>query len=98
MAALIVFLMLTCPWPPIYPPNPDPNPNHTHTPTPHTHAGVHTMLVEFRVKFYMPDPGSLHEEVTRYQFYLQVKKDLYTTRYGPCPSVYMYMYMHAFKY
>ncbi|XP_064402254.1 tyrosine-protein phosphatase non-receptor type 4-like [Halichondria panicea] len=45
--------------------------------------GVHTMLVEFRVKFYMPDPGSLHEEVTRYQFYLQVKKDLYTTRL-PC--------------
>ncbi len=68
-------------------------------PPPHTHTGVHTMLVEFRVKFYMPDPGSLHEEVTRYQFYLQVKKDLYTTRYGACscPRIYMYICFRRYR-
>ncbi len=44
--------------------------------------GAHTMSVEFRVKFYVSDLGTLHEEVTRYQFYSQVKKDLYSTRYA----------------
>ncbi len=39
--------------------------------------------VNFRVKFYVTDPERLHEELTRYQFYLQVKKDLLTTRL-PC--------------
>lgn len=29
------------------------------------------------------DPVKLHEELTRYQFYLQIKKDLFTTRL-PC--------------
>ncbi|KAG5445331.1 Tyrosine-protein phosphatase non-receptor type 4 [Clonorchis sinensis] len=30
----------------------------------------------FRVKFYVPDPVCLHEEYTRYQFFLQVRKDI----------------------
>lgn len=30
----------------------------------------------FRVKFYAVDPGALHEEITRYQFFLQVKRDI----------------------
>jgi len=38
------------------------------------------MWLEFRVRFYVSDPIQLHEELTRYQFYLQVKKDLQSTR------------------
>lgn len=34
------------------------------------------VTVYFRVKFYMTDPSRLKEEFTRYQVYLQVKKDL----------------------
>lgn len=30
----------------------------------------------FRVKFYAVDPSALHEEITRYQFFLQVKRDI----------------------
>ena len=30
----------------------------------------------FRVKFYVTDPSRLHEEMTRYHVYLQVKKDI----------------------
>lgn len=30
----------------------------------------------FRVKFYAVDPSVLHEEITRYQFFLQVKRDI----------------------
>ncbi|CAH8514568.1 unnamed protein product [Heterobilharzia americana] len=30
----------------------------------------------FRVKFYVPDPAWLQEEYTRYQFFLQVRKDI----------------------
>lgn len=30
----------------------------------------------FRVKFYSVDPSALHEEITRYQFFLQVKRDV----------------------
>ncbi|KAM7440743.1 FERM domain-containing protein 5 [Porites harrisoni] len=30
----------------------------------------------FRVKFYSVDPSTLHEEITRYQFFLQVKRDI----------------------
>ncbi|XP_066588095.1 tyrosine-protein phosphatase non-receptor type 4 isoform X2 [Prorops nasuta] len=30
----------------------------------------------FRVKFYVSDPSKLQEEYTRYQFYLQVKRDI----------------------
>ena len=46
------------------------------------HTGA-TVYVSFKVKFYVTDPAKLHEELTRYQFYLQIKKDLYTTRL-PC--------------
>ncbi|KAA0187926.1 FERM and FERM central and FERM adjacent (FA) domain containing protein [Fasciolopsis buskii] len=30
----------------------------------------------FRVKFYVPNPICLHEEYTRYQFFLQIRKDI----------------------
>ena len=55
---------------------------HTHTHT-HTHMfpGANTINVEFRVKFYVNDPGRLQEELTRYHFFLQLKKDLLLGRY-----------------
>ncbi|XP_037034336.1 tyrosine-protein phosphatase non-receptor type 4-like isoform X2 [Bradysia coprophila] len=31
----------------------------------------------FRVKFYVTDPSRLQEEYTRYQFYLQIKRDIF---------------------
>lgn len=33
-------------------------------------------LLYFRVKFYVCDPSKLHEEYTRYHFFLQLKKDI----------------------
>uniref|UniRef100_A0A4W3JG34 FERM domain-containing protein n=1 Tax=Callorhinchus milii TaxID=7868 RepID=A0A4W3JG34_CALMI len=38
----------------------------------------------FGVKFYTEDPCKLKEEITRYQFYLQVKQDVLQGRL-PCP-------------
>lgn len=37
---------------------------------------VDPVLFSFRVKFYPPDPFTLKEEITRYQIYLQLKRDL----------------------
>lgn len=37
---------------------------------------VDPILFSFRVKFYPPDPFRLKEEITRYQIYLQLKRDL----------------------
>ncbi|KAK3108887.1 hypothetical protein FSP39_017973, partial [Pinctada imbricata] len=37
----------------------------------------------FRVKFYSSEPNNLHEELTRYQFFLQLKQDIMTGRL-PC--------------
>ncbi|XP_064617281.1 band 4.1-like protein 5 isoform X2 [Liolophura sinensis] len=37
----------------------------------------------FRVKFYSSEPNNLHEELTRYQFFLQLKEDILTERL-PC--------------
>ncbi|XP_059487546.1 FERM domain-containing protein 5 isoform X2 [Neocloeon triangulifer] len=34
------------------------------------------ILFSFRVKFYPPDPFKLKEEITRYQLYLQLRRDL----------------------
>ncbi|XP_022306008.2 uncharacterized protein LOC111112642 isoform X1 [Crassostrea virginica] len=39
----------------------------------------------FRVKFYSSEPNNLHEELTRYQFFLQVKLDIFSGRL-PCPQ------------
>lgn len=39
--------------------------------------------LEFRVKFYVSDPSRLQEEYTRYQFYLQVKRNILLGRL-PC--------------
>lgn len=33
--------------------------------------------VQFKVKFYVTDPSRLQEEYTRYQFYLQIKRDIF---------------------
>ncbi|XP_037939392.1 tyrosine-protein phosphatase non-receptor type 4 isoform X2 [Teleopsis dalmanni] len=40
-------------------------------------------LLEFRVKFYVSDPSRLQEEYTRYQFYLQIKRNIFLTKL-PC--------------
>lgn len=37
-------------------------------------------ILEFRVKFYVNDPSRLQEEYTRYQFFLQIKRDIWTGR------------------
>nr|CAD7395727.1 unnamed protein product [Timema cristinae] len=37
---------------------------------------IDPVLFSFRVKFYPPDPFRLKEEITRYQIYLQLKRDL----------------------
>lgn len=34
------------------------------------------VLFSFRVKYYPPDPFRLKEEITRYQIFLQLKRDL----------------------
>lgn len=39
----------------------------------------------FRVKFYSSEPNNLHEELTRYQFFLQVKQDIFSGRLE-CPQ------------
>ncbi|XP_054735704.1 tyrosine-protein phosphatase non-receptor type 4 isoform X1 [Anastrepha obliqua] len=42
-----------------------------------------TQTLEFRVKFYVSDPSRLQEEYTRYQFYLQIKRNIILGRL-PC--------------
>lgn len=42
-------------------------------------------LLYFCVKFYAADPCRLHEELTRYLFFMQVKKDIYQGRL-PCST------------
>lgn len=44
------------------------------------------ILFSFRVKFYPPDPFRLKEEITRYQVYLQLKRDLLHGRLYCTPS------------
>ncbi|XP_052246002.1 band 4.1-like protein 5 isoform X4 [Dreissena polymorpha] len=39
----------------------------------------------FRVKFYSSEPNNLHEELTRYQFFLQLKHDIFSGRLQ-CPE------------
>ncbi|KAL8600577.1 hypothetical protein ACOMHN_062448 [Nucella lapillus] len=36
--------------------------------------------LRFRVKFYSSEPNNLHEELTRYMFFLQLKHDIYAGR------------------
>lgn len=40
-------------------------------------SGEACATLSFRVKFYVTDPSRLHEEYTRYQFYLQIKRDIF---------------------
>ncbi|EDW33017.1 GL16093 [Drosophila persimilis] len=42
-------------------------------------------LLEFRVKFFVSDPSRLQEEFTRYQFYLQIKRNILLGKL-PCSS------------
>ncbi|KAB0801133.1 hypothetical protein PPYR_05487 [Photinus pyralis] len=44
------------------------------------------VLFSFRIKFYPPDPFRLKEEITRYQIYLQLKRDLLHGRLYCAPS------------
>ncbi|XP_053673265.1 tyrosine-protein phosphatase non-receptor type 4 [Anopheles nili] len=46
----------------------------------HEDGGPHVPLLLFRVKFYVTDPSRLQEEYTRYQFYLQIRRDVYQGR------------------
>jgi tyrosine-protein phosphatase non-receptor type 4 len=46
-------------------------------------AGSHLLALQFRVKFYVPDPSHLQEELTCYFFYLQIKNDIFSGRL-PC--------------
>ena len=39
----------------------------------------------FRVKFYTSEPINLSEELTRYQFFLQLKQDILQGKM-PCPN------------
>ncbi|KAL0134325.1 hypothetical protein PUN28_001254 [Cardiocondyla obscurior] len=47
---------------------------------------MHEILLCFRVKFYPPDPLRLKEEITRYQVYQQLKRDLLYGRLCCSPS------------
>lgn len=47
-------------------------------------AAAATAPFQFRVKFYVSDPSRLQEEYTRYQFYLQIKRDIWSGRLA-CP-------------
>lgn len=40
-------------------------------------------LLEFRVKFFVSDPSRLQEEYTRYQYYLQIKRNVFVGKL-PC--------------
>lgn len=41
--------------------------------------------LHLRVKFYSSEPNNLREELTRYQFFLQLKQDVLKDRL-PCPE------------
>ncbi len=45
-------------------------------------GGIRSMLLEFRVKFYASVPVNLPEELTRYLFFRQIKKDLLDNRWS----------------
>ncbi|KAH8040265.1 hypothetical protein HPB51_009813 [Rhipicephalus microplus] len=45
-----------------------------------TRCGTQTFTFYFGVKFYAADPCKLLEEITRYQYFLQVKQDIYHGR------------------
>ncbi|XP_070212577.1 FERM domain-containing protein 5-like isoform X4 [Littorina saxatilis] len=42
--------------------------------------GINPMVLCFRVKFYPEDPMKLHEEITRYYLFLQLRRDLHHGR------------------
>ncbi|ESP01566.1 hypothetical protein LOTGIDRAFT_139511, partial [Lottia gigantea] len=51
----------------------------------------------FRVKFYSSEPNNLHEELTRYQFFLQLKQDIYTKRLEPPEDILIEMCAYAIQ-
>ncbi|KAK6166655.1 hypothetical protein SNE40_023296 [Patella caerulea] len=51
----------------------------------------------FRVKFYSSEPNNLHEELTRYQFFLQLKNDIYSKRLEPPEDVLIEMCAFAIQ-
>ncbi|XP_029643341.1 FERM domain-containing protein 5 isoform X2 [Octopus sinensis] len=52
----------------------------------HDSSSVNPMVLCFRVKFYPEDPMSLHEEITRYCLFLQLRRDLHHGRLLCPPS------------
>lgn len=46
----------------------------------HQLRAVNPMILYFNVKFYAADPCKLVEEITRYQFFLQIKQDILQSR------------------
>ncbi|KAJ8313660.1 hypothetical protein KUTeg_008221 [Tegillarca granosa] len=53
----------------------------------------------FRVKFYSSEPNNLHEELTRYQFVLQLKQDLMSAELGDFdPAVHTPAYISQFHF
>ncbi|GAB1605989.1 FERM domain-containing protein 5-like isoform X10 [Argonauta hians] len=52
----------------------------------HDTTSVNPMVLCFRVKFYPEDPMSLHEEITRYCLFLQLRRDLHHGRLLCPPS------------
>ena len=46
---------------------------------------IYPPTFHFRVKFYTSEPNNLVEELTRYQFFLQLKQDILSDKL-PCPQ------------
>ena len=46
---------------------------------------IYPPTFHFRVKFYTSEPNNLVEELTRYQFFLQLKQDILSSKL-PCPA------------
>ena len=61
---------------------------------------IHPPTFHFRVKFYTSEPNNLVEELTRYQFFLQLKQDILGDKL-PCPfekavKVRLFVYLRLF--
>ncbi|XP_065896646.1 tyrosine-protein phosphatase non-receptor type 4-like [Dysidea avara] len=48
-----------------------------------SHFSDHVCTLELRVKFYVSSPAKVQEEFTRYQFFLQIKRDIFQNKL-PC--------------
>lgn len=62
--------------------------------------GNYQQPLYFRVKFYVSDPSKLHEEYTRYQFYLQLRCDILNEKLilPPSTAILLASYIVQCKY